>query len=179
MTDAVDQPWEREGELEFNFNELGFSRPEKGRWPNRMRVVDFVVQQPTGRKLYIEVKEPGSGTASSQDKARSIREMREHILVDNILVPKCRDTFLCEWLMGEQELPVDYVVLLDLSNLEGAEPFRPTMRDRLAQRLRQEMSEPWVRQYARTSIVISPGDWHDRFGIQCRQAENAAETAGG
>jgi len=171
MDSAQQGHWEQEEDLEFNFNGLLVERPERGTWPCRMRVVDFVVMQDNGRHLYIEVKEPGRGT-DTDENAYFIRKIKQHELINNNLVPKCRDTFLCMWLMKRVDQPIDYVVVLDLSRLPDAKPYLSSLGLELARRLRQEMDEPWARQYARTSIIVSPDDCEDRFGIKCRTVQS-------
>jgi hypothetical protein len=137
-----------EDNLRFNF--VGVKSAEKfdakgKRLPQGIEPVDFVVEGDDCFWL-IEVKGGKKGFASDKLDEASI---------NNIFVPKARDTYTCLHLMERDNKPFKYIVVLDDFEFHYSDyPKLEQMKDRLCERLACELDTPWKRQYIKDAFIV-------------------------
>ncbi|MCH7471600.1 hypothetical protein IIA79_01415 [bacterium] len=164
-----------EGRFRFEFPGCVVSRPEKKKRPCRSRQVDFVVERNGHRVVFVEVKDPSDPEATEDRRKLFAKKMKNNELVNNVLVPQCRDTFMALYLMGREWERIDYVVVLNLEAIPKAEAYLLALKERLETRLRQELDERWERQYLENCIVLQPQDWARHFNwATCTLVEEGA-----
>lgn len=78
-----------------------------------MKAVDFVIETP-GALLFIEFKDPDAGTVET--RAAWTKELSNG-RIDNELKTKFRDTWIYMHASGKVNKPINYLVLIALSNL--------------------------------------------------------------
>lgn len=152
----------REGELLFSFPEdVRAERLDlKGRQqPKGMSLVDFVLES-ADETVLIEVKDPSAKRTSQQELGRNVRRMTGKELTHDILAPKARDSYTYLHLMGRDDKPFQFLVVLGIEKLPIEPPLLLNLRDRLVARLAKETNEPWVRQYVADCHVVKPDDLH-------------------
>ncbi len=131
--------------------------------PYKMAFVDFVVEEET-QVLLVEVKDPEAAPPDRREReiARFIDQLRKAKLVNEVLVPKARDSYTYLHLMCRDDKPFVYVVVLGIG--PGDPELLMDLKHRLLARLRQEADEPWKRQYVRDCIVVTPQTWKELLG---------------
>lgn len=163
----------REGGFVFDFSRASawerFDPPGRA-VPQGMSMVDFVVEE-TDRLLLIEVKDPfpppGPDPLLPRRAKGGIWPRGEGFRIDRLihqsLVPKVRDSYTYLHLMGRDEKPVLYVVLLGFDRIFRENDLLVVVKDRLASRLRQEGHLPWKRPYVLDCLVLDPDRWRRFF----------------
>jgi len=135
----------------------------RGRAPQGLKLVDFVVREPN-RTLLVELKDPSDSRSTPRDRKFYARRLRTGELVIEELVPKCRDTYTYLHLMGEDDRPFLFVALLGRDRLGGVHPGDlVALQDRLRQGLKCEAAEPWQREYVHGCVVLATADWERHF----------------
>jgi hypothetical protein len=155
MTSNIQQL--EEGGRRFDFsnarNAEKLDAPGK-RIPHGMSFVDFVVETDEETWL-IEVKDPPKNAIAASEREKFLSSLQGDALINQHLVPKCRDSYTFLHLMRRDERPFLYFVLLGLGS-EAA--LMLGLKDRLLKRLRQESDMPWARRYVRDCIVVNIDD---------------------
>ena len=103
-----------EADLQFDFTSAVSARKfddETHGLSHCMKAVDFVVELPD-RILFIEVKDPNHPCAQQKNVKNFIESLKSDALINESLVPKCRDSYLYELSMGNINKPVYYYVLI-------------------------------------------------------------------
>lgn len=120
--------------------------------PHGMSLVDWVLDHSKYR-LLVEIKDPSNPAATPDKRADFANRIRSEGLVNETLVPKCRDSYTYLHLMAQDDKPMVYVVVLggELLRLDAA--ARLALQDRVNRRLRQEAARPWERQYVVGCVV--------------------------
>ena len=111
-----------EGDLQIDFaGAVGGGRFDgpRHRLSHCMKAVDFVVELPD-RYLFVELKDPQNPRATPQDRTEFVRRLHSGGL-DEDLKYKYRDSLLYEWASGRADKPIDYLVLVALDTLDGAQ----------------------------------------------------------
>ncbi|MCC7494906.1 MAG: hypothetical protein IT204_21325 [Fimbriimonadaceae bacterium] len=152
---------ETEGDLQFDFT--GCVKVTKldrqgVQHPHGMRLVDFVVEEAT-RCLLVEVKDPFEPTVPAANQAVYLAELKTKKLVAETFVPKCRDSYTFQRLMGEDGKPFLYVILIGSGSVPMNAAMLLTLADRVRRQMKQETDRPWVRQYATDCVVLDLGQW--------------------
>jgi hypothetical protein len=158
----------REGQLEFDFSGAVAATRMDGPdspMPQRMRKVDFLVEE-EGRLLLVEVKDPWNPATPLTARQDFLRRMRSGNLVNDSLVPKCRDTYTFLHLMHNEVLkPRIYIVVLGRyerrAKLELFGPLTVELRRRLKKENGAKRS--WVRHYVNDCFVVSVEGWNKVF----------------
>lgn len=128
-----------------------------------MKLVDFAVRE-AERMLLIEVKDPCDSLGRPEDARHYARKLRYRSLVREELVPKCRDTYSYLHLMGQDDLPIWFVLVLGVDEAQGVGPAElGALQDLLLYGLLCETHTPWVRRYVRGAVVTSPLTWPEYF----------------
>ena len=83
-----------------------------------MKAVDFIIEL-DDRIYFVEVKDPQHPSARNLEE--NVNSIKSGNLVKNILVPKCRDSFLYEYAMDNTSKPVFFLVLICLDSLSEAD----------------------------------------------------------
>jgi len=155
----------REGQLEFDFSGSLSAMKVDGPGtpiPETMKKVDFVVEE-AERSLLIEVKDPSDTRTTARGRASFARDLKGGKLVNEILVPKCRDTYTYKHLMGEDGKPFVYIVLVSLyEHTVRPELFGP-LNDKLRSRLRREGRRNWTKLYVADCMVVNVAMWNQRL----------------
>jgi len=155
----------REGQLDFDFTGALHARRMDGQgspMPGRMRKVDFLVEEGE-RVLLVEVKDPSDTRTSASNRRDFIPRLRSGRLINESLVPKCRDTYTYLHLMRQDDKPLLYVVLLSLYEHVLRPDFFGPLQARLAARLRKEAKRPWAREYVSSCLVVNMAGWNAIF----------------
>ncbi len=110
-----------EGDMRFDFSKAlsckKFDNNDHG-LSHCMKAVDFILE--SDDKIYfVEVKDPQHPSARNLEE--NINSIISGNLVKNILVPKCRDSFLYEYAMDNISKPVLFLVLIGLDSLSAAD----------------------------------------------------------
>ena len=158
----------QEGELLFDFQGcLSAEKLDRQRvsLPHGMSLVDFVVEE-SDRKLLIEVKDPSQRSVPQNQKGKFAEKLRSSQLIDQKLVPKCRNSYCFLHLMEQDTKPFLYIVVLGTRAL-------PTVglgeliefRKRLLVRLGKESDLPWKRPYVRDCVVLTEDTWTRHFPL--------------
>ncbi len=156
----------REGRLVFDFSAARSvdKLDEPGRTlPYKMAFVDFVVEEET-QVLLVEVKDPEAAHRDRREEeiAGFVEKLRAGKRVNEVLVPKARDSHTYFHLMRRDGKPFVYVVVLGIG--PGDPALLTNLKDRLLARLRQEADKPWRRQYVRDCMVVTPKTWKELLG---------------
>ena len=133
---------------------------EQGRpAPVGMSFVDFVVHE-EDRVLLVEVKDPQGAPEQRREKEieRFVQELRRKTLVNEIFVPKARDSYTYLHLMERDDKPFVYVVVLGIG--PGDPALLLDLKKRILGRLRHEAEEPWKRVYISDCVVLTPDSWN-------------------
>jgi hypothetical protein len=132
--------------------------------PQGMSLVDFLIEEPE-RRILLEIKDPlrtpgdfvfperrgWKGGPKRQDMFRTDRMIHES------LVPKIRDSYTWLHLMGKNDKPLLFVVLLGLDRLFPVTPgLLGVFKDRLLARIRKEGPDRWKIDYVRDCLVLDP-----------------------
>jgi hypothetical protein len=155
----------REGQLEFNFTGClaATKLDESGTpMPETMRKVDFLVEE-TDRVLLIEVKDPSDTRAAERGKSDFIQSYKGRKLVNETLVPKCRDSYTYLHLMEESIKPLLYVVVISIYEHVPKRELFTGLTETLRVRLRKEGKRPWKRQYVKDCLVLNVAGWNQKF----------------
>jgi hypothetical protein len=126
--------------------------------------VDFVVEEPSGL-LLVEVKDPSESGATPRSRAEWLRRLRCDSLVNETLVPKCRDSYTYLHLMERDDKPITYLVVLGLCGLPTVTAAHlQQLNTRLRARLAKEAAQPWKRAYAPNCAIVNVADWGTAVG---------------
>jgi len=168
----------REKQLAFDFTgALDAHRMDgpESPMPDRMRKVDFWVEEEE-RVLLVEVKDPSDTRTTVKNREDFIPGLKSGRLVNESLVPKCRDTYTYLHLMQQDSKPLLYVVLLSLyEHIPRPEVFGP-LQARLAARLKKEAKRPWARQYVTGCIVVNMAGWNAVFPYRVTRSSDDADS---
>lgn len=155
----------REGQLEFDFTGSLAANKVDGPGtdiPETMKKVDFVVEE-AERSLFIEVKDPSDARTTAEGRASFARGLKGSKLINETLVPKCRDTYTFKHLMGEDGKPFIYIVLISLyEHTDKPELFGP-LNDKLRSRLRREGKRRWNKPYVADCMVVNVAIWNQKL----------------
>ncbi len=156
----------QEGELYFDFR--GSLRVQKldeqgVSLPHGMSFVDFVVEE-ASQQLLVEVKDPSQMSVAESEKSKFARKFRGKQLINEELVPKCRDSYCFLHLMEQDTKPFLYIVVLGTRALPAVGPGELLeFRKRLLVRLRRESDLPWKRPYVKDCVVLTEQTWGAHF----------------
>jgi hypothetical protein len=154
-----------EGELEFEFSGcvscLKFD-PLPSPPPVGLKVVDILVEE-IDRILLIEVKDPCARKRSKKSHVARMKELITQNLIDDCLVPKCRDTYTILHLLAEDKLPLKLIAYIDDSCLPIDVELLAPLQDRLNRRVKVEGTLNWKRQYVERCVILTAGNWSSYF----------------
>ena len=131
--------------------------------PHGMSFVDFVVEE-SRQKLLVEVKDPSQMSVPESEKSKFARKFRGKQLINEELVPKCRDSYSFLHLMEQDTKPFLYIVVLGTRALPAVGPGELLeFRKRLLVRLGKESDAPWKRRYVKDCVVLTEETWAIHF----------------
>lgn len=153
-----------EGNLEITINnEINarkFDGPSHG-LSHCMRAVDFVVEF-TNSYLFVEVKDPQDPNAPAASAGNYAQRLLSGRITDE-LMHKYRDSLLYEWASGRADKPVDYSVLIGLSQLTDPDLL---VISKMLQRNVPALgpnNRPWPRPIVRNCAVFNISSWNRTF----------------
>jgi len=155
----------KEGSLIFDFSRAETARRlhERGEpFPVGFCDVDFIVDH-DGQRWLIEVKDPDDPGATDDSKKKFYEKLKGKELIDQSLVPKCRDSYTFLHLMAQDDREFLYIVLIAIEDNNPVTQYLGPLRDRLLSRLRKEAKAPWVRHYVKDCIVLTVDKWNEAF----------------
>lgn len=140
---------------------MKFDDPSSHGLSNCMKAVDYIIER-TDCFLFIELKDPQRPGIPSQDLHAFTQRFHSGKLAEDLKY-KYRDSFLYEWSSGRANKPIDYLVLVALSNLTTAEMVNRT--DDLKRKLPMQKSNsiPWIRPFVRSCVVFNIAEWNKTF----------------
>jgi hypothetical protein len=145
--------------------------------PQGMKLVDFAVRE-ANRILLIEVKDPCDSLGLPEDARHYARKLRYRSLVREELVPKCRDTYSYLHLMDVADLPIWFVLVLGVDEVQGVGLAElGALQDLLYHCLRCETPTPWARRYVEGAVVVSPLNWGEYFPYTVTRIPQRQEPA--
>ena len=154
-----------EGRLEFDFTAAAqverLDLPGTP-LPHGMALVDFVVEE--GRRtLLIEIKDPEGTPAPYRAEAlrEFVKKMEGDGLIHQEIVPKARDSYTFLHLMARDRPGLILVCVLGVGTPDPA--LLGSFKNRLLRRLSKETAVPWVRQYVKDCVVLTPDMWASVF----------------
>ena len=155
----------KEGRLEFDFSSAKAAErldAQGTALPHGMALVDFVVEE-TSKLLLIEVKDPEGAPPAHRAQAVEdfLKKMSEDTLIHQELVPKARDSYTFLHLLEREKREIIFVAVVGAGSPDAA--LLGDFKNRLLARLRHEASVPWVREYVKDCIVITPQLWSAQF----------------
>lgn len=154
-----------EARLSKSLGQQPFDR-RLGSKPHGLLFVDFIVDRDS-EVFLIEVKDPCSGDIPAIMKQERhndfVERLRGRKLIDENLVPKCRDTYLFLHLMKQDAKPMKFLVLLGLECGNFDPALIGVFQTRLMNRLRKESESPWKRQYVAGCAVFTESSWNSYF----------------
>jgi hypothetical protein len=134
------------------------------RLPVGMALVDFVIER-TDDILFVEIKDPSHSQSPIKERNKYLKRLTDDSVLSQELTPKARDSYAHEHLMGRDNKPIVYVVLIGLDAFER-EVQRAILNNfshRLYKSLRTEGEVPWVREHIKQCIVLSVDAWNEEF----------------
>lgn len=161
----------RELELEFDFRSAikveKFDNQDEHGMSRCMKAVDFLVEWDDSF-WFIEVKDPGCSTATSERQQKFMKKVREGSLFTSILGPKLKDSFL--YLHLDNSLPnkpMKYFVLLAIDSFTPENLLGP-LSDSLKRSscLREPHETPWNNSYIDAAMVFTEKTWNENLS-QC------------
>ena len=160
----------REGNLSFEFsgaNTVIKLDARETKLPHGMQFVDFVVEQE--KEIYlIEVKDPFQKRVPEKEKARYFKELENGArLINEVFVPKARDSYTYLHLMERDSKPFVYIVLIaegeDFSKKDLDILLSTGLQTRLKNRIQKEAEKPWKRKYIQNCIILTLKKWKELF----------------
>ena len=98
------------------------------------------------------------------EKSSFARKLKGKQLIDEELVPKCRDSYCFLHLMKRDTKPFLYIVVLGTRALPTADSaLLNVLKDRLLRRLRKETDVEWERMYVEDCMVLTETTWGKHF----------------
>jgi hypothetical protein len=155
----------REGQLVFEFpDDVRVERMDgaDSPVPETMKKVDFAIEEPE-RILLVEVKDPSDYGTAETNRTDFVRRLKSGPLVNETLVPKCRDTYTFLHLMGRDAKPLLYVVLISTYDHKESAPHFHALKQKLAARLKKEGKLAWKRPYVTGCVVVNTEGWKQHF----------------
>ena len=134
------------------------------RLPVGMALVDFVIER-DDHILFVEIKDPSHSQMLDGERFEYAQRLRDGSVLSNELTPKARDSYAHEHLMGRDDKPIRYVVVIGLDAFSHSIQLGilGNFSDRLYNSLRQEGELPWVREHIQQCIVLSIEKWNERY----------------
>ena len=123
-----------------------------------MKSVDFILEL-ADRYLFVEFTDPGNPKAREKNRQDFIQDFQSGRL-DQELKHKYRDSFLYEWASGRANKPVDYLVLIGLDSLTGAELSNRSQALGRELPVNGPKSVPWPRPFVRSCTVFNVASWN-------------------
>lgn len=154
-----------EGNLQFDFDAAHAARrfdDESHGLSHCMKAIDFVVETKR-RLLFIEIKDPQDPNAQKKNREEFLVKLRSETLIQDSLVPKCRDSFIYEYCFNRVEKPITYLVLVALDSLSEADLLNQT--DSLKRQLpvNGPPSTPWPQPFVQACIIMNLETWKKHF----------------
>jgi hypothetical protein len=154
----------REGELEFQFSGCKGEKfdAEGHSFPIGMSLVDFVVDEPSGRRLLVEVKDPSSSPPEHRPDY-FVDNNTTNNLINSRLVPPCRDSWTILYLQARDVESNFFIAFIGTDAIPTEDALIQIASERLKQRLMKEMDEPWRRPYVTGGILVNERVWRRHF----------------
>ena len=163
-----------EGDLEFDFSGCQhaerFDKPGVPR-PHGMSLVDFVVEE-SERTLLIEVKAPSDPNAPATVRQSWTKKLRKKPLINESLVPKCRDSYAYLHLMERDSRPMLFIACLGLSKVKHDPALLVAFKQNLLAKLKKEADQPWKRHYVDDCIVVTDTNWSQHLRYRLSRLSN-------
>jgi hypothetical protein len=157
----------KEGELEFRLPDavkvckLDTQTPGQPQ-PVGMSLVDLVLTE-TERCLLVEIKDPAATGATEAQQAAILVKARSGDWISHQIVPKMRDSYTYQHLMGQDARPFLAVLLLGWKCYPNDCALLMTLQDKLKAGVRGETGVDWVRQYVTGAVVLTVDGWNKQF----------------
>jgi hypothetical protein len=90
-------------------------------------------------------------------------KIQDRTLIAQELTPKARNSYSLLHLMQRDDKPMLYVFLLGAAKISIDPPLLLIMKERLLESLRQELDQPWARQYITDCLVLTETTWAHAF----------------
>jgi len=155
-----------EADLEFEINgsirAVKFDDENVHGLTHCMKAVDFVVEYE--KKIFlIEVKDPQHPRSLTRNTNDFKTMLYSNELIVNVLVPKCRDSFLYEFAFKRTNKEVFYLVLVALDTLSAADLNNLT--DNLKKQLPVDgpRNNPWPNKFISGCLVLNLSAWNSNF----------------
>lgn len=154
--------------------ELVFDFPAKIVWkeldkqgvmlPKGMSLVDLVIEREHDI-LLVEIKDPSNSRTPDKERKKYLKRLQDNSVLTDELVPKVRDSYTHEHLMGLDTKPFRYIVILGLDAFSDGiqKALLHNFSDRLFGNIRHESQLPWVRKHIEDCIVMSIDEWNRTF----------------
>jgi len=160
----------QEENLSFDFpDDLSVIKPDKkgAEIPQGMKSVDFVIEKKDEIYL-IEVKDPFQAQIPTLEKEKNIKQLcKGKSIINEIFVPKARDSYTCLHLMKKDDKPIIYIVLIAEGDFEKKNDLEILLstgfKTYLERRLKKETEIPWKRKYITNCIVLTTRTWKKQF----------------
>ncbi len=153
--------WAREKELMLNLSAaeswIKLDEPGETR-PIGMALVDFVITE-RDRIVMVEVKDPSDQGTPERERNSFVRRLSGDEYISGRLIPKARDSYCYLHLMGMDDRPIVFVLLLGMERtpIEAAQLL--ATKERILSRLRWESDRPWEQPYVRDCAVLTVDGW--------------------
>ncbi|MBC8203982.1 hypothetical protein ISS30_07110 [bacterium] len=144
-----------EGELKFTFK-TGHARKfdKKGiPQPQGWKRVDFIIEE-KDITVFIEIKDYAMEALKEKDIKKKVEKLKKHEFVNEVIVPKARDSYCYQHLMKNDINPVIYIIVIGLDKKFFNEAVFHILKDNIKKRLNQESDKPWERKYIKECFVL-------------------------
>jgi hypothetical protein len=149
-----------EGDIRFDFSSAvswkRFDGEEHG-LSHCMKAVDFVVYL-SDRILFIEVKDPENPSAENAESFNE--EFTTEKYIKDVLVQKCRDSYLYEYSYDNVSKPVHYSVVVGISKLSEPELLAITETLKHHIPISGPKKQPWPKRFIENCMVFSLETWN-------------------
>lgn len=153
--------WTREKELFLNLSAaeswIKLDEPGEAR-PIGMALVDFVIVE-RERIIMVEVKDPSDQGAPERERHSFVRRLSGDEYLAGRLIPKARDSYCYLHLMGLDEKPILFVLLLGLERTPVEAAQLLATKERILSKLRWESDRPWSHPYVKDCAVVTVDGW--------------------
>ena len=138
--------------------------------PGQMKAVDFIVEY-QDRFVFIEFKDP-QHPDSNLTGYEELSAYYQSEKIDQELVYKFRDSFLCEWAAGRADRDVYYLVLIAIERLTSADLDKK--KKDLDRKLPVGIPSAWERRIVSGCGVFNIATWNRSFPeLQVRRLSSA------
>ena len=121
--------------------------------PQGWKRVDFIIEE-DDITVFIEVKDYACEALEEESIKTEVKKLSGHGFVNEIIVPKARDSYCFQYLMNKINKPIVYLIVIGLDSKYYDKAIFNILKESIKKRLNQETDKPWEKKYINELFVI-------------------------